>query len=497
MFRQIVRPTPFTSEYADEVFSNITGSPWKDDYSFLSTLRALLAPRLKDGESVHLSFSSKAYNKRVIAENTVRDVMRAITEYIDLNKSGSFIITNFNDATSGDDNGNRVAMELIEANMTEFLPGYERLEKVTEFYKDRFHCLCFINRELKSCNFFVENLDFAKLHFLQVSILAIPWFLNPEEGITDLERTLVRSLGARSAEDYSRAISELSKLYDFREARIKRQLRGFELRFLRREAENINSKIEDISLKIRRSNAQIGQWLDERNELNIRLYGLTQKTEASETNEIMEYFLMNPRLELEAVSDTSISFYAKDYLAYFDKDFAERIIDNPNSFCYKRNGRSYQSIPANKMKKLLRAIFIDEVLKIRFCAAYRFHINGNVEAMSGHEFGEDNSSYMPNPHIDRYSCMGNYQQAINTLLEENQYVLALEQCVASAKSLNFADTTVMSCFMDIMYHENNEYRNNTAIELPDGRVVAPADAIVWLENEETHEEKTTEEIPNE
>lgn len=492
MFRQIIRSNSFTSEYADEAFPNITGSAWRDDHSFLSTLRALLAPRLKEGESVHLTFDSHSYDRSTLTTASLDNVMNALTHHL-LTERGSFVITNFNDNTHGDENGNRTAMNLIEEHFTERFPGYERLEKVTEFYKDRFHCLCYINPDLRSCGFFVENLDIPKLHFLQVSILAIPWFLNPEEGITDLERALVRSLGARSADDYNTALSELAKLYNFREARIKKQLRGFELRFLKQEMENIQSSIQSITRNIIQANDRIGSWLADRNELNIRLLGLTQKTEEDCDNEIMQYFLMNPRLELENVTDSDIYFYVKDYLSYFDKEYVERVIDNPNSYCYKDGNRTpYRNIAPEKMKKLLRAIFLDEILRIRICAAYRFRINGNVNTCSDHDFGEDHSTYMPNPHIDRYNCLGDYQQAINSLLSENQYILALEQCVASAKSLNFADTAVMTVFMNILYHEHSEYRNNNAIELPDGRVVNPIEAIEWLESQESHEEETEE-----
>lgn len=76
------------------------------------------------------------------------------------------------------------------------------------------------------------------------------------------------------------------------------------------------------------------------------------------------------------------------------------------------------------------------------------------------------------------------------------YIGALEQCVASCKSLNWGDSTVMGTFMNTMWNSDDGY-NNRCIELPDGRVVKPAEAIKWLEQQEAENEQTTEEAQDE
>jgi len=86
---------------------------------------------------------------------------------------------------------------------------------------------------------------------------------------------------------------------------------------------------------------------------------------------------------------------------------------------------------------------------------------------------------MPNPHIDQYRCMGNYSATINSLLRDNNYIGALEQCIASCKSLNWGDSTVMAQFIRTMYTGGKR-----CIELPDGSIVKPLAAIKWLEEQE-------------
>ena len=139
------------------------------------------------------------------------------------------------------------------------------------------------------------------------------------------------------------------------------------------------------------------------------------------------------------------------------------------------------------MKKLMWAIFVDQILKMKFCAAYEFQLDGCVTAHRGYRFGESCEDYMPNPHIYYHSCMGDYDSKVNTMLARNDYVSAIEQCVASAKSLNFGDHTVMCKFMEVITGARE--LNNKCIELPDGRVVNPKEAIKWLEEQEAAKAK--------
>ena len=121
------------------------------------------------------------------------------------------------------------------------------------------------------------------------------------------------------------------------------------------------------------------------------------------------------------------------------------------------------------------------------CCAYQFDLNGRVRGLSGHNYGYEFRECTPNTHIDRYSCMGNYERTINELLKNHNYIGAIEQCVASCKSMNFADSPVMQEFMSRLYGLSGSNVNIRCIELPDGRVVEPKEAIEWLKAQEPQE----------
>ena len=492
MFKKSIAATPLTTDTANDYFQNIRGNKFGQDNSFLATLRALVAPRIKDGEHIYLSFTSSSYDANTISSVPADRVIRAICSDMLSESEGNLVVHSF---TSTQEN-NLANMRLIETKFTSCYPGYYRLEKVRDFYRKSFAVDCYINAEQKNVAVFVDNLDTKKLHYLQVSILAfLPWYFNPDDGVSELEMQLLYSLRETSSENYEKCIMEIAAQYDFRTARIRKLLRGFETRYEQIECDKMRNEIQRCDVEIDRLNSSIGMQLGKRNDFCIKLLGLERKiAEGSEESEIMDYFLCNSKLYLENVTNNDMYFCVKDYLEYFDPEMAERTINNSRSFVYPNGTESHRGITPADMKMLMTEIFLSDTprLRIKFCAAYRFDLNGSVGAMRGHEFPMEYADCMPNTHINSYSCMGNYQTTINNLLKRRNYIGALEQCIASCKSLNFGDSTVMREFMGTMYGDNSA--NNRCIELPDGSVVRPVEAIKWLKQQQVNNnEQETEE----
>lgn len=492
MFKTSITATPLTTDAANSFFQNITGDKFGSDNSFLATLRALVAPRIKDGESIHLIFGSSNYDSGTIGSAPADRVVSAIFGGYSLDdRMGTVIIHSF----SSTQENNMANFRLVEGKFSSCFPGYHRLEKVRDFYRKSFCVDCYINPELRNVIVLVDNLDNKKLHYLQVSILAfLPWYFNPEDGVSDDEMALLYSLRETNATKYTECINKIAEKYDFKSARVRQLLRGFETRYEKIECEKVQTEILRIDADIERLNSQIGSLLGKRNDTCIKLLGLERKiAEGGEDSEIMDYFLCNNRLYLENVTERDMFFSVKDYLTYFDSEMAERAINNPRSFVYINGAQPYNGITPNGMKKLMTEIFVNDTprLRIKFCAAYRFDLNGSVSPMRDHNFSYEFADCMPNTHIDKFTCMGNYLTTINRLLKNREYIGALEQCVASCKSLNWGDSAVMGRFMRAMW--GCEHENTRCIELPDGTVVKPIDAIRWLEQEGNRHEQETEE----
>lgn len=493
MFKTSISSTPLTSDAANAYFQNIEGECFGNDTSFLATLRALIAPRIKKDETISLRFNSTDYSSVAISSVSAKRAVQAICEGYDLDEAkGRIIVHSF----KSDIESNLANFRLIESNFASCYDGYHRLDKVKAFFHKSFAVDCYINPERRNVVVFVDNLDTKRLHYLQVSILAfLPWYFDPAIGVSEAEMELLYSLRETSADNYLRCIGRIAEDYDFRSARVRKLLAGFETRYEKIECERVKSEIISIDRDIHRLNEQIGALYGRRGDTCIKLLGLERKiSEGDDESEIMEYFLCNNKLYLESVTNRDMYFAVKEYLSYFDREMAESAINNLRSFVYPHGERSHNGITRDGMKKLMTEIFVkeDPVLRIKFCAAYRFDLNGNVDAQGNHRYdGCEFADYMPNPHIDRYSCMGGYERAVNQLLEHRDYIGALEQCIASCKSLNWGDSPVMGEFMNTMW--GNSRHNNRCIELPDGRVVKPAEAIEWIEAQETANNERKEE----
>lgn len=501
MFRSAIRNTPLTSEVAHSLFPNIKAEPpFEDDVSFLATLRALLHNRIPKDESALLLtrevFVSHAQLSRDTSEMLVR---RCLSCYAEDELSGKGNIMLLDLSVTSDDAP--VCIRAFLENFSNLYHGWQRLEKINAFFQGAFVADCYINPTEKSVLLLCHNLDLKKYHYLQVATLAfLPWYFDPEQGISQQEMSLLQALRQTSSSEYIEQINKIASLFDFRSAHIRNTLNGFEIRYEREELARVNGWISECDRTIDRYNRAIGDQLSAKRDHMIRALGLQAKIDGygEEDSELMEYFLCNKKLHLERVVDSRMHFACSDYLSYFDREVADRAISNTRSFVYRRNDDHGEiGISNADMKVLLHEIFVNEEprLRIKFCAAYNFDIRRNVQADTSHAFDSNLSDCMPNPHIDRHACIGDYERVINDALRQGNYVTAIEQCVASCKSLNWGDGPVMSEFMDTMWGKNR--KNNRCIELPDGTVVGPKGAVEWLKAQEAEHVQETEETTNE
>ena len=486
MFRTCVSQTPFTSEAANDMFQNIQGQDYRSDRSFLSTLRAMLFPRMKPEDRLNLYFfEDSRYTAEYVRSKGDLQFCRGIASnwWTSNENTKNYVIVH---SITGSAENTEACFNALSNKFSEVCKNYQRIDKVTAFYKPHFKVLCFINPNTRVVVFYVENLDMKKLHFLQVVVpVVFPWYINKEAPLTPDEVALSKSFASSSADDYRAFLAKMAEKYDFRTARIKKYLTGYEKRIVDQQIRAEQGRISDIDRNIRDLTDRISSNLRDRDNANIRLLGL-QANQHGEESELMDYFLCNKAVDIRSLSGNTITFVVKSYLDYFDRDCAERMIGRGDNYISRHapSDEAYEN-----MKKLLTEIFVNPEprLRIRICAAYYLNIPDNAcSYMEDYDFSESDGdlTYMPNPHIQEYGCLGNYRQEINDALIRGDYITAVEQCVSSCGSLNWADGAVMGAFVQNMYNSRNAF-----IELPDGSIVTVAKAIEWL--------KQQEEVPNE
>ncbi len=482
MFRNAIEQTPLTTRFAEEYFhGKIYGDSVGRDQTFISTLRALVTPRMNDGDIIYFSYDARnptaGSARSKTEENLARDILCSMDSI-----RNTICLRNYSGMQEVVDK----YLNAIENNIGTILPAYQRITKVTDFYRKVFRVLCYINPETKSVLIFTDNMDNRRMHYLQCGIFAfLPWYFDPSQGISADGMELINSLREKTSEKYEACLKKIAEQYDFRSAGIKSMLSGFELRFEKTRKREIEHDITSILDSIESYNREIGSLLRRKRDLDAHLCGIAEKLASGENDdEIMHYFINNKKLTLSSVDGLAMEFVVKDYLEYFDEDEAVSAIGNKRSFVYRWNDGVFSD---SDIKLLMNAVFVDQIIKIKFCAAYTFRIDGNVEGIRHYAYDGDCNDCMPNPHIDQYRCLGAYQAEINMFLQDHNYIGAIEQCIASCKSLNFADWTVMNEFMQRVCGNSDSSVNNKCFELPDGSVVNTKAAIEFLKKQKGEE----------
>ena len=479
MFADTIYSTSFTTEDADALFESKVPkvSLLGGDVSLTSTLRAIIAPRMPDGVRLIQAVRGIAMNC-----DTVNNIV--LSTYA--TQSNVLYIANLAAQSSETNEG---MFNIVKQDFLAEYDGYEELEIIEGYFAKSFSMLCFINRDLQTSVIVVKRLDTRKLHLLQTATLAImPWYYDPKnrDSITEDELALLESLGGKDYIAYVTCLNKLIEKYDVRAIRIRRLMDGFETRADNKRIESVKRDLESYASTINSYNNSIAQLIREKNEKQIVLMGLKQKVAETEGrgSELMGYLIRNSRIDVADVNDDAVTIIAKDYFEFFDEDLVERSLNNSYSDVYSM---SSDSICAEDMAQLLRAIFLDKEIKLRVAAAYQICIGSGVNGIGRYLRDGMYDDAMPNPHIYYYECLGDYVRTLNQLVQEDDYIGVVDQCLASVRSLNWGDSCVMERFLSDMYDDGY-----CCVELPNGDVVYPSDAIAWLKGKSEREEKEAE-----
>lgn len=484
MFKACVSETALTTAAANEYFENrISGENFKGDTTTVAAARAFLDRRMPDGAWLNIQFRSAALSEDWITNNPVESVIRRFTQLWDPHDECTFTFYNLSHPSK---EANLAALAAIRNKLPAMYDGWTILPSITDYFRGSVknhtvEVLCLINETIKSTVIFVDNLTFSKLHFIQGLMLAtMPWYYKKENNDkTAEERAVISSCVSKDESVFLVAIAAIAQKYDFELGRLKRLLSQYQSSYERQRKDTAERALADIRCRLDNLDVQYRDYLRRQRDTQIELAGLEANIENADANpEILSLFLDNrDKLILERVSGDTMTFVVRDTIGIWDEDEAENIIENLNSGAYRRE----RNFTKQQARMLLRAVFIDQSIKLRVCAAFQFSLSGEVNAISHYNFGTACQGYMPNPHHQEYACIDGNRPEINRALRNRDYVGAIIQAMASAKGLNFGDTTVMGKFYDAIFTKGE---HNRAFQLPDGSIVTSAGAIEWLEAQE-------------
>lgn len=477
MFSKCIDELTLSNELANQAFGNIQGEAFNGDNSFVATLRALLLPRIGDAK-VALTFRESCFSRNDI-ESVGFDAMISAT--IGILYSDSLIIHNLYNSNRDARQAFYDRMDDPENGFVKTVEGFHEMVNIREFVAEVMETRFYTNETTRTTVIVVGQLSAKKWHYLQSFIPRyFKWYFQ-NSPITEEEKALLSSLFQRTPDTYERLIEQFADKFDMRALVIKDFLGEFERRSRRVQLDETENTISRTQSDIDSTLARYQELIERLDDLNIRRTGLREIINgAPADSELIDYFTIHKDLDIVSVDGSRMSLIVRTYLDSFDPEMYESMAARETSHLFRdydvRNS-NFRSI--ENRKKLLDAIFSSEpTLRVKMCAYYVIDTRGSVDTRSGYRFPANCNEMMPNPHLQYHNCLGNHRRYIVDRLRAGDTIGAIEQCVASAKSLNVGEGATMTYFLRDLFGTNKKI-----IELPDGTSVSPVEALAWLNNE--------------
>lgn len=473
MFGQIMNSMQLASPEADEIFKNCTGDAFRNDHTFLAVLRTIVAPRMKEDDSLHLTVVDVPNSECKDASDgkTLWDTI--FGKAPDILQQDQITVVNIGCMY---DKSEEIISKLDED--VSRLDGFSLDELRVAYLKQKCKtdARVYLNPDKRTTLMVVANMTTGIWHILAGSVCkTLPWFFVERPGKDDpvVNAVLNAIVVNDKPDEFKRLMALESQKYDFRSAGIRKNLSGFESKYDERVLQNTKQSISNLRDSIKHLYERISEESRNLHDKQVLLMGLQDSVANGGSNELMQYFLMNKHLELESVEDTSIVFSAGGYyIDMWDEDVARMSIDKKSNSIYAY----FKSGDKEKAEAFFKACFIDEKLRIKVCAAYQIDAYGGCSALSHHKYPEWMMDCMPNPHTDYFACLGGHESVINQATNCGNYVSAVEQCCASARNLNFSDSVVMERWSKQFFDMDIR-----CVELPDGTCVTPMEAVEWAD----------------
>jgi hypothetical protein len=239
-----------------------------------------------------------------------------------------------------------------------------------------------------------------------------------------------------------------------------------------RQISNIESTIEDLNAKIDNYLADVASKCKTRQQYQQQLIGLRNMQEL-DVDDFFTYLQKNKSIERYIVEDNTLTLIIRTAWNYYDEAMFAAIINNPRAKIneYSALSRLFKKIytPTPRFE-----LWTDTAVNIDF-VNYKFS-----KSDAGH------CKLFPQTHIHNYNCWGGNAALIQKSLGNRDYITMIEQMIAAAKNINWADGIVTGHVFDNL---TGSYRNLKTIEdLKTGEFISYIEAVQILDMEEKQNE---------
>lgn len=468
MFTDAINDLTICGDEASSVFPNILKTFEHPDNSFLATLRALLPKRMPSGDELRFGLIRLYHDSTFHSKNSKAKIHSIFRQALAVKGSLIFI--------SLDSDANDI-LKLLERKTSDEIPELRFAPEVSYYLSQKGCQMAAFTSEADKISVVVGvSITLKDWHYAQSVIpRLLPWYFT--EPRTDDDNAVLNALTQKSSHDYISILERISLGMDLRVVKIRKMLSGLAREFMRSRIANTEKKIKDLEDEIERLNQSLSEKITDMFETKTTLCGL-QNMDGPHDKELADFFINNKSLHVISSGQGSIEYIVTGYLTSYDQLLFENSVNNESSsFRVLHPGAI---ITAEDTMKLVKAIFNPAPqCKLRVYAGFSLKLDSSLNAIRHYNFPLWLNNYFPHPHIDRGACLGGNSQYIHQAMANQDYVTAVTQTMAAVRNIHFGDGVVVPHFVKVL-----QTIKNPCIEMRDGRIVSPAEAVKLLDRME-------------
>ena len=356
-------------------------------------------------------------------------------------------------------------------------------------------CTAVYHPEINKAMFMVNSVDMRAYHVLISFIPLLFPNLFKDKPLDESDYKVITALNKTDSKVFIAAIKESVNPYlvEFRRIMLEQILKNIH-----------NNKIARAKISVDNQRALIARIFDEYTnnmtllkDLIVTYEGMkaTEKYDEPELD-LVEYLSDKKEIGNLSVNGDSLCFTVATKLINFDEDawetFASKgyIFDGNYTYDGTYNISLLDAFKTRENRaRLLNSIFgRNPEFEIKMVGNYKLNLYGcSVSTERNYDYPAANPayvSYMPNPHLRFYGCLGGYEGRVAEALQDRNYIGAIEMCCMSAGSVALHETEqTFRPFIGYLMMTREK-----VLVRKDGVEMTPEEALVYLVDKEKDNE---------
>ena len=364
--------------------------------------------------------------------------------------------------------------------------GCKEKVQVSSFIKEKTsnECQVMYHETKNAVGIFVNTRD-MKIYHLLLSFISLYYpSLFKEQPMKEEDYNIVKSLSKTDKTFFFGEIKKAVKEYEaeFRHIQLSillAQMHETVVAQALNEVDTQRSNIRDIERRYAQAIAQL-------KDLIVRYEGLKATENHDQVEkDLIEYLTDNKFVNNIRIENNCLYFDVAANLTNYNENAWRIFSDRGHIYDGEYHADLLPVFKSRENRKLLLDNIFSEDPKIivKMCGNYRL----DMRDCSVHCYGDYDyicadpmyKSYIPNPHIKNYECLGGYKDKVSKALFERNFIAAIELCIASTGSVNIEETEQnFRPFIGWIMSSTEK-----VLKKKDGTEMTPEEALLWLHDE--------------